>query len=99
MERLVGEVGARVKSRAKQEANLFHKNHMLFCLRVVNSGMNSLAEEPMESTAGIESERGHETVSGASIPELVKQLNTSKSMPERCSWDRVNHKHQEDFES
>lgn len=39
VERLVGEVGARVKSRLHPEANLFHKNHTLFSFRMLRGGL------------------------------------------------------------
>lgn len=63
VERLVGEIGARVKSRLHPESNLFHKSQTLFCLRLMNGGMAANArdssanirisglEEPKQSVA------------------------------------------------
>lgn len=42
VERLVGEIGVRVKSRLHPEANLFHKTSTLFALRLLDGGL----EEP-----------------------------------------------------
>lgn len=48
VERFVGEVGVRVKSRKHPDANLFHKSHTLFCLRLLGGGIQKMQEDPQD---------------------------------------------------
>lgn len=51
VERLVGEIVVRVKSRLHPEANLFHKTSTLFALRLIDGGL----EEPNSQVQEIKS--------------------------------------------
>lgn len=59
IERLVGEVGARVKSHLHPEASLFHNNNTLFAIRLLNGGVDGpfLVSEPDECNPGQEGQQ------------------------------------------
>ena len=55
VERLVGEIGRLIGSTSRPEANLFHKTHFLFGLRLLNGGLCGYdSDEEDDAAAGAE---------------------------------------------